>query len=75
MSKTVGTYEAKAKFSSLIHAVEGGQTVIITRNGKKVAKMVPYTPSRRRKRGSMKDCFGKMANDFNAPLDDFAEYQ
>lgn len=75
MTKTLGTYDAKARFSEMMHMVEEGDTVIITRNGKRIAMVVPYSSSTQRKRGSMKKYFGKMADDFNEPLEDFAEYR
>lgn len=37
---TVPIHEAKAQFSSLIHAVERGEAVVFTRHGKRVARMV-----------------------------------
>ena len=33
--------EAKAKLSSLLDAVENGQSVVITRRGKAIAELVP----------------------------------
>jgi prevent-host-death family protein len=33
--------EAKAKISSLLDAVEAGQSVVITRRGKAIAELVP----------------------------------
>ena len=39
---TVGIYDAKTKFSAYAHLVfEKGETVIITKNGKKMCKLVP----------------------------------
>lgn len=37
----VGTYEAKARLSELIDKAEAGETVIITRHGRRVARLVP----------------------------------
>ncbi len=33
--------EAKANFSQLLDAVEQGETVVITRHGKKIARIIP----------------------------------
>lgn len=33
--------EAKAKFAELLRNVESGETVVITRHGKKIARLVP----------------------------------
>lgn len=39
--KTVGAFEAKTHLSSLLDAVEEGESILITRHGKEVAKIVP----------------------------------
>ena len=41
---TVQVVEAKAKFSSLLSAVEAGESVTITRHGRAIARLVPDTP-------------------------------
>lgn len=38
----VGPFEAKTHFTDLLAAVEGGETVTITRRGKPVAQLVPF---------------------------------
>lgn len=40
---TVGAFEAKTHFSSLLDKVENGEEVLITRHGKAVARIVPET--------------------------------
>jgi prevent-host-death family protein len=42
--KSFQVVEAKAKFSSMLSMVEGGQTVAITRHGKIVARLIPEKP-------------------------------
>ena len=37
----VGAFEAKTKLSALLDRVERGEEVVITRNGKVVARLVP----------------------------------
>jgi prevent-host-death family protein len=44
---TVTAYEAKTHLPRLIRAVEQGETVIITRHGKPVAKLAPVEDQRR----------------------------
>jgi prevent-host-death family protein len=44
----VSVAEAKNQLSQLVRAVESGEDVIITRNGRPVAQLVP-APSERRK--------------------------
>ena len=41
MVTTVGSFEAKTKLSELLDKDESGETIIITRRGKAVAKLVP----------------------------------
>ncbi|MCY0865399.1 MAG: type II toxin-antitoxin system prevent-host-death family antitoxin [Sulfobacillus sp.] len=40
--KEVGAYEAKTHFAELLAAAEQGETIIITRRGKPIAKITPY---------------------------------
>jgi prevent-host-death family protein len=42
--RRVQVVEAKAHFSSLLAEVEAGATVVITRHGKVVARLVPDAP-------------------------------
>jgi prevent-host-death family protein len=44
---TVSAYEAKTHLPRLIRQVEQGETVIITRHGKPVAKLAPVDDERR----------------------------
>lgn len=39
--KTVGAFEAKTKLSSLLARVAKGETIVITRHGAAVARLVP----------------------------------
>lgn len=43
----VGTYEAKARLSELIDKAEAGETVVITRHGRPVARLVAEPELRR----------------------------
>jgi prevent-host-death family protein len=38
---TVGTFEAKTHLTALLHRVEQGEEVVITRHGKAIARLVP----------------------------------
>ncbi len=42
---TVGSYEAKTHLPQLLERVEHGETIIITRHGKPVARLVPAVAS------------------------------
>lgn len=41
---TVNVHEAKTHLSWLLAEAEAGEDVVIARNGKPVAKLVPYAP-------------------------------
>lgn len=41
MSMTVNVYEAKTQFSRLVARVEEGEEIVIARNGRPVARLVP----------------------------------
>jgi prevent-host-death family protein len=42
----VNTHEAKTRLSELIREAEQGRDVILARNGKPVAKIIPWPPAR-----------------------------
>ncbi|OLV16737.1 type II toxin-antitoxin system Phd/YefM family antitoxin [Deinococcus marmoris] len=41
--QTINLYDAKNKFSRLVDAAEGGEIIIIARNGRAAAKLVPLS--------------------------------
>jgi prevent-host-death family protein len=43
----VGTYEAKARLSELLDRVEAGETVVITRHGRPVSRLMAEPAVRR----------------------------
>lgn len=46
--KKVGVYEAKTHLPRLLDEVERGETVLITRHGRPVARLMPVPEARRR---------------------------
>jgi prevent-host-death family protein len=66
--KTVNVHEAKTHLSKLLERVEAGEEIVIARNAKAVAKLVPYKGARRRP-GSMRGKISVSA-DFDAPFPD-----
>jgi len=65
--------KAKAELSALIEAVRGGDEVIITKAGKRVARLVAYRgPARPRTPGAMAGEIW-IAPDFDDLPDDMAE--
>ncbi len=59
MNVSVG--EARDRLTQLLKAVEDGQKVTITRNGKPIVEMVPVKQTSRRKFGTLPD----VVNDSN----------
>lgn len=55
--KTVGAFEAKTRFSSLIEEAERGETIIVTKKGKPVAQIGPVKakPARIKPEDAMKN--------------------
>ena len=78
MDYEVGTFEAKTHLSQLLDRVEEGQSIYITRRGKRVAQLVPPEPKKKKKSGwgCAKGKPGEfyMAPDFDEPLEEFKEY-
>ncbi|HET7232940.1 MAG TPA: type II toxin-antitoxin system Phd/YefM family antitoxin [Longimicrobium sp.] len=71
----VELFQAEGQLKKLVEEAEAGQEVIITRDGKPVARLVAPEDSSRRDRvpGSAKGLF-TVPDDFDAPLDDFRDY-
>jgi prevent-host-death family protein len=66
--KTVNIHDAKTHLSRLIEDVSAGEEVIIARNGKPVARLLPVTPrSRPRCPGQWRGQV-RIGGDFDAPL-------
>lgn len=66
---TLNLYEAKTQLSSLVDQAAAGEEIIIAKNGKPMAKLVPFHQRPVRKPGRLK---GKvwMSKDFDAPMPD-----
>ena len=74
----VTSREAEIQFAQLLQSVSHGEEVIITENSFPIVKMISISkeeisPKRPRKFGSAKGLF-IMADDFDAPLEDWKEY-
>jgi len=66
--------KAKQQIESLLQAVLEGEEIVITQNGQPVVRLGPFSATKRRARfGSAKGLF-TMSDDFDEPLEDFAEY-
>ncbi len=75
MIREVGAFEAKTHLSRLLDEVAGGETIYITKHGRRVAELRPTAPKHTKaKRGCAKGPGFYMAPDFDAPLEEFKEY-
>ena len=64
----VSVYDAKTNLSRLLDRAANGEEIVITRNGRPVAKLVPATPVRKpRKLGVLKGRI-RVGKAFDAPL-------
>lgn len=74
MTYQVKLEEAKVRLLDLIEAALRGEDVFILKDDRPVVQLVPLKPPRRHPQfGSAKDLV-VMAEDFDAPLEDFREY-
>lgn len=70
----VNVAEAKTHLSELIEAALAGDEVVIARNGKPMVKLVVVRAESKRQTGFLPGGVW-LADDFDAPLEDFAEYE
>ena len=70
----VGMHEAKTKLSQLVARAEAGEDIVIARNGKPVARLVPVAaaPSLDSVRGAWRGQV-RIADDFDELPDDIAD--
>lgn len=73
MSDPVPLNEAKTHLSELVRRVERGEEIVIRRGRTPVARLVPERRQTIAPPGAMRGRI-HMADDFDAPLDDFAGY-
>ena len=66
----VNIHEAKTQFSKLVESAMNGEETIIARSGKPVAKLVPITSEKPKRRLGVLKGKIKIAEDFDAPLSD-----
>ena len=71
----VTVHEAKTHLSRLIQQALAGEEIVIAKGKKPVVKLVVLPEARPQRRlGMAPDLILYMAEDFDAPLDEFAEY-
>lgn len=64
----VNIHEAKTHFSKLITTVLEGNEVIVTKGGKPIVKIIPYTEEPAVRRGGQYKGIIQISEDFDAPL-------
>lgn len=73
--KVVNLREAKANLSRLNRAVENGEEILIARGNTPVVKLVLVESAQPKRMLGWAKGVVKMADDFDAPLECFAEYR
>ncbi len=73
---TVTLADAQAHLADLIAQAAPGEEIVITQGDKPVARLIAEDVSSMRPRvpGSAKGMIAYMADDFDAPLEDFKDY-
>jgi len=73
--KIVTIHEAKTNLSRLIQETLGGEEIWIAKGKKPLVKLIALEEARpARTPGTLPGLILHMADDFDAPLEDFAEY-
>ena len=74
--KTVTIHEAKTHLSRLIREALAGEEVVIARGATPLVRIAPLeSRGTQRRFGQLSDTVLYVAKDFDAPLDDLAEYR
>ncbi len=71
---TISIEEAQAKLPKLIHDLPPGEELVITEGNLAVAKLISAQPGASLKLGGLRGSVTHIADDFDAPLEDFKEY-
>ena len=69
----VNMHDAKTRLSQLVELVEGGERVIIARDGVPVVELVPHTPAPAVRRGGQWKGKAWVSPDFDAPMPEIEE--
>ena len=67
---TVNIHEAKTQLSKLLRRVATGEVIIISRSGKPIARIVPFSESHKPRPLGMDHGLYEAPDDFDAPLPD-----
>ena len=75
MSKVVTIHEAKTHLSRLIQEAQSGEDIVIARGNEPLVRLVLVDSARRQRSLGWAKGQVTIAPDFDAPLDDFTDYQ
>ena len=73
--KVVNIHEAKTHLSRLIQEAQDGEDIVIARGNEPLVRLVLVESARRQRSTGWAKGQVTIAPDFDAPLDDFADYQ
>ena len=71
--KRIGAFQAKTHLSALLERVDRGQVFVITKRGRAVAELRPIAATSALRFGMDAGRIA-IADDFDAPLEDFRDY-
>lgn len=74
VADSVPLNEAKTRLSELVRRVENGEEIVIRRGSRPVARLVREVSGAIRPPGSVVGIVGSLTDDFDAPLEEFADY-
>jgi prevent-host-death family protein len=66
----VNIHEAKTQLSKLLRRVATGEVIVISRSGKPIARIVPFSESHKPRPLGMDRGLYEVPDDFDAPLPD-----
>ena len=73
--KIVNIHEAKTHLSRLIQEAQDGEEIVIARGNEPLVKLVLVESARPRRSSGWAKGLVRIADEFDAPLDDFADYR
>jgi prevent-host-death family protein len=73
--KIVNIHEAKTHLSRLIQEALEGEEIVIAKGNQPLVRLVLVDSARRQRRPGWARDLVRMSDDFDAPLDEFADYQ
>ncbi|MEW6360408.1 MAG: type II toxin-antitoxin system Phd/YefM family antitoxin [Planctomycetota bacterium] len=72
---TIDIDQAKQRLLEMIEENANGEEIVISKNGRPIAKLVPITRQKKSRRFGSARGLIKMSDDFDKPLEDFREYK